>query len=126
MATKERGEQLGAGERVVSATAMPQIPEGTTGKVTFVAGFSWIRYWVRFDNGVTRGSLHRTKLARPAEWDALLARRARGETEPTAAAPAAAAAEAAPTNGSGPDTGGVPAHLLERTNRRREVLGKPR
>lgn len=126
MAKKSRGEELRQGERVVVTTAMPQIPEGTTGKVTFVAGFTWIRYWVRFDNGVTRGSLNRNKLARPAEYRALLERRARGEEEPAATGPAAAVVEAATTNGSTPDTGGVPAHLLERTQKRRELLGKPR
>lgn len=126
MATKQRGEELRQGERVVVITAMPQIPEGTSGKVTFVAGFTWIRYWVRFDNGVTRGSLNRNKLARPAEYQALLDRRARGEEEPAAAGPVAAVVTAATTNGSAPDTGGVPAHLLERAQKRRELLGKPR
>ncbi len=125
MAKQKVREELGRGERVVVTTAMPQIPEGTVGKVTFVAGFTWIRYWVRFDNGVTRGSLNRNKLARPAEYRALLDRRARGEEEP-AVGPRAAVVEAATSNGSTPGTGGIPAHLLERTKKRRELLGKPR
>ena len=33
-----------------------------------VNGLSWIRYWVRFDNGVTMGSINRTNLATPDEW----------------------------------------------------------
>ena len=47
---------------------MPGIPEGTPGKVIIVAGFDWIRYWVRFENGQTTGSINRKKLARPGEW----------------------------------------------------------
>ncbi|CAN5235118.1 hypothetical protein BH18ACT4_BH18ACT4_00240 [soil metagenome] len=83
MATKDPpGEELRRRERVVTAVPMPKLPEGTPGTVTFVEGLTWVRYWVRFDNGVTRGSLPRRKLARPAEWAETLARRERGEEEP--------------------------------------------
>ena len=48
---KPKGEQFDSKERVVAIRDLPGIPEGTGGKVVFVEGFTWIRYWVRFDNG---------------------------------------------------------------------------
>lgn len=39
-------------ERVVAAQDRPGVPEGTPGRVVSVNGLSWIRYRVRFDNGV--------------------------------------------------------------------------
>ena len=49
-------------ERVIATEDMPGIPMSTAGKVIFPEGLTWIRYWVRFDNGVVRGSLDRRKL----------------------------------------------------------------
>ena len=123
---------LRKGEKVVAATAMPGIPEGTKGKVVMVSGFSWIRYWVRFENGEVRGSISRNKLARLDDWDAILERRARGEDEPGATGPEAAAdgdgdaPAAASDSGEGIMHNGVlvPAHLLERSKNRRAALGK--
>ena len=43
------------GARVIAAHGLAHVPEGTKGKVVLVNGLSWIRYWVRFDNGVTIG-----------------------------------------------------------------------
>lgn len=39
-------------ERVVAAQNLAGVPEGTPGRVVSVNGLSWIRYRVRFDNGV--------------------------------------------------------------------------
>ena len=44
-------------QKVVAAVDLPGVPAGTRGTVMYVAGFSWKRYRVRFDNGVERGSL---------------------------------------------------------------------
>lgn len=126
MATATDDDLLRRKERVVAAVAMPGIPAGTTGKVVMVSGFEWIRYWVRFENGVVRGSISRSKLARPgepvgAEREALLT---------AAAVPAAANGDA---GGEAPAAAGdegvvhagvlIPAHLLERSKQRREALG---
>jgi hypothetical protein len=123
-------ELLRPKERVVATVDMPGIPEGTAGKVIFPVGLTWIRYWVRFDNGVVRGSLDRKKLARPKEWAELVRRREAGEdigVDASAAAaagggdggaPAAAAGETVLVNGVA-----VPAHLIERSKARREFLG---
>ena len=53
---------------VIARTDLRDVPEGTKGKVVLVNGLSWIRYWVRFDNGVSMGSVNRANLATPAEW----------------------------------------------------------
>ncbi len=39
-------------DRVLAAEDLPGVPEGTPGRVVMVTGLSWIRYRVRFDNGV--------------------------------------------------------------------------
>jgi len=129
MARKEgKGQHLGMKERVVATTDMPGVPEGTTGNVIVVEGLTWIRYWVRFDNGVVRGSLNRKLLARPSEWTEIVRRREAGEdlvTEEEAetatvdgAAATAGAGDSVMVNGVS-----VPAHLLERSKNRRQVLG---
>jgi hypothetical protein len=120
-------ELLKPKERVVATSALPGIPEGTTGKVILPEGLTWIRYWVRFDNGVVRGTIDRSKLARPGEWAALVRRRELGEDDVPARAatnggdaPAAAAAEGESVMVNGVP---VPAHLIERSKNRREYLG---
>ena len=128
MAKKEStAEVLKPKERVVATGDMPGIPEGTTGKVILPEGLTWIRYWVRFDNGVVRGTIDRRKLARPGEWAELVRRREAGEdtTAPTTAAsgdgaPAAAAAEGESVLINGVP---VPGFLIERSKARREFLG---
>jgi hypothetical protein len=123
----DRTTPLKRKERVVAAVDLPGIPAGTTGKVFFVAGFDWIRYWVRWDNGVERGSINRKHLVRPGEpyGDEL------AELEAAAAEVAAAPASGgdgggdAAGGGGGVSVGGVliPQHLIDRSKARRELLG---
>lgn len=120
-------DRLRPKEKVVAAVDMPGIPEGTTGKVILPEGLTWIRYWVRFDNGVVRGTLDRRKLARPKEWTDILRRRELGDDDTATAAAAAdnGAPEAAAAAGESVMVNGVtvPAYLIERSKARREVLG---
>jgi hypothetical protein len=44
-------------EKVLSTAVLPGVPAGTRGVVVAVAGLTWVRYRVRFDNGVELGSL---------------------------------------------------------------------
>ena len=60
-------EVLRRGDKVIATAPLRDVPEGTEGKVSLVNGFEWIRYWVRFDNGVTLGSIDRKRLATPTE-----------------------------------------------------------
>lgn len=114
--------ELGKGDKVVAAMALRGVPEGTEGKVEVVIGLSWIRYWVRFANGVTMGSIHRRKLATPKEWRERFDTRdddteADDEIEPGDDGVAAASTEGKSVNGAL-----VPGHLLERSARARERL----
>ena len=54
---------LRKGDKVVTTADLRDVPEGTAGKVIVVNGLTWIRYWVRFENGEVLGSISRDKLA---------------------------------------------------------------
>ncbi|MDY7104822.1 MAG: hypothetical protein S0880_26855, partial [Actinomycetota bacterium] len=85
-------------EKVIATEDLPRVPEGTTGVVKLVNGFTWTRYWVFFDNGVQMGSIDGSKLVRAAHWEEYKVRRVeeaeRREREGEAAATAAAEAPA--------------------------------
>jgi len=113
-------------DRVVAASDLPGIPAGTNGRVTFVQGFTWIRYWVRWENGELRGSMNRKVLATPGEWRRLEERRAQGLDDED---------DASGAGGGDGDGGGealeagavingvsIPAMLLERSKTRRALL----
>jgi hypothetical protein len=65
--------QLRKRDKVVARNDLRDIPEGTPGKVILVNGFAWVRYWVKFDNGVYLGSIDRSELATADEWQRHLA-----------------------------------------------------
>lgn len=125
-------------DRVVLAEDLAGVAEGTSGEVILHTGMRWLRYWVRFDSGAERGSIHREKLVREAEWEDFLERREAARAAAEAAAesgelPAAAdgGSEELPAADSGGEVGGdvvvngaaVPAHLLSRSASARERLG---
>src|SRR3954471_16244221 len=66
-------DELRKGNKVVAAADLRDVPAGTAGRVILVNGMTWIRYWVRFDNGVYLGSIPRASLATPAIWNRHLA-----------------------------------------------------
>jgi hypothetical protein len=114
---------LRKGATVVARTDLRDVPEGTKGKVVLVNGLTWIRYWVRFENGVAMGSVNRANLATPAEWQ----RHLNGEDVEEAVT-----AGADGDGGGAEDDGGggvmvngvlVPAKLIERTKAARARLG---
>ena len=43
---------LSMGDRVGAIVDLPDVPAGTKGKVIVADGLAWLRYTVRFDNGV--------------------------------------------------------------------------
>lgn len=61
-------QPLSTRAKVVARTDLRDVPEGTPGRVELVDGLTWIRYWVRFDNGVWLGSIDRSALATADEW----------------------------------------------------------
>ncbi|MCB1039999.1 MAG: hypothetical protein KDA94_10810 [Acidimicrobiales bacterium] len=116
-------DQLRKGTKVVATADLRGVPEGTPGKVMMVAGLTWIRYWVRFDNGVSLGSISRDKLATKADL-------ARGPVDETA--DDADEATGAGADAGGDDAGGgkatpsgtlVPQKLLDRSAAARVRLG---
>lgn len=124
-ATDTASDQLRKGTKVVATTDLRGVPEGTEGKVIMVSGLSWIRYWVRFANGVALGSIARHKLATKDD----LARQAAG------GGPSEAAGDddvdGAAETGAEADAGGkatpsgtlVPQKLLDRSAAARVRLG---
>ena len=107
---------------VIARKDLRDVPEGTKGKVVLVNGLSWIRYWVRFENGISMGSVNRANLATPAEWQ----RHLDGEDVEVAAATGGADGDAAAADdGGGVAINGVlvPQKLIDRTKAARARLG---
>lgn len=126
-------------ERVILADDLAGVAEGTPGEVMLHTGLNWVRYWVRFDTGAERGSIHRDKLVREDEWEDFLAGRAAAEAAAEAGELAGSDAPELPAADAGGDAGSdeasdvasdvvvngatVPAHLLSRSASARERLG---
>ena len=72
MANKQRSETLSRKEKVKAAVDMRDVPEGTAGRVLVANGVTWVRYWVKFENGIEMGSIHRDKLVRADDWQQYL------------------------------------------------------
>jgi hypothetical protein len=51
-------------DKVVAAHDLPGVPEATPGVVLQVSGLDWIRYRVRFANGIERNLLDGRHLAK--------------------------------------------------------------
>ena len=122
-------------DRVVLAEDLAGVAEGTSGEVMLHTGITWLRYWVRFDSGAERGSIHRNKLVREAEWEDFLTSRAAAEAAAEVAAESGELPGGEPDELAADDSGGdgggdvvvngatVPAHLLSRSASARERLG---
>ncbi len=132
MTTAElQARTLVRGEKVKLVAGISGLPAGTGGKVAVANGFTWNRYWIRFDNGKVVGHIDHGHLVRARHYDSFLAARDREAEQ------AAAAVEAGATAGIGPvaevATGGgsgetvvngvaVPAYLLQRSAEARTRL----
>lgn len=55
-------------QKVVATVDLPDVPAGTAGRVLYVAGVTWIRYHVAFDNGQALSSLDATQLMSRDDW----------------------------------------------------------
>ena len=111
MARKNETPVFKQHQKVAAARDLPGVPAGTTGKVLLIGGYSWVRYRVRFDNGVERGMLHAEDLttaaaaAERARAEALEAQQAaraaeRAAQRQRALAAASASAAAGPEGGA--------------------------
>lgn len=137
--TPEMGAQFRRNETVAATEDLPGVPAGTEGKVKLINGFSWIRYWVFFDNGVELGSLDNEQLVRPRHWDDFIQQREARVQAEAEAAERAASGESAAAAGGGDDAAAidpndpmaallaqVPPHLIERSAAARVRLGTPK
>ncbi|HEY3144173.1 MAG TPA: hypothetical protein VGJ86_23790 [Acidimicrobiales bacterium] len=113
-------------ETVKTLDDLPGVPQGTSGQVLLVDGFTWTRYRVAFDNGYDLGSIDGQHLSRASQYDAALAHREELASSETAAADAVESGDGGEAGASVGDAvvNGVtiPAHLLERSKRARERL----
>jgi hypothetical protein len=111
MSTLLRPIDLDRHQKVRAWIDLPGVPVGTPGKVLQVAGLSWVRYRVLFDNGVDHGQLDgRHIVAR----DDFVPVDERVEIEEIAAVEGATEDAAAAGDAGADNEFGVPAHLLER------------
>ena len=99
---------------------MRDVPEGTAGRVLVANGVTWMRYWVKFENGIEMGSIHRDKLVRADEWQQHLVDREKAavavdESDGTDAALEAADDGAGAGGGASVNGVTVPQLLLDRT-----------
>lgn len=129
MATvKPESAALSTRTRVVAVKPLLGVAEGTGGRIETVSGLTWIRYWVRFDNGVWLGPVDTAAVVEEGDWPAYQDRR-RAQEAALAEAAARAAAEpdtsepepsdAPAESGSGAEADGaasrIPAALLARS-----------
>lgn len=114
MAASIRTKPLRAGDKVRATRDLKGVPKGTQGVIKVIDGLAFPRYWVKWDNAVWMGSLLDRDLVRASEWDEFEREQAKAASRPVAVA-ARAAPAAAVEDAPAPKTGGVPAHLLERS-----------
>ncbi|MCB0951607.1 MAG: hypothetical protein H6517_00700 [Microthrixaceae bacterium] len=69
MAAESDVKEFKAHQKVVASVDLDEVPAGTRGKVMLRTGFSWVRYRVRFDNGVEVPWLDDRHLVGAKEYD---------------------------------------------------------
>lgn len=69
MATVTKDQVFKRHQKVVAAVDLPHVPAGTPGRVLYVAGLTWIRYHVLFDNGQVVSSLDAKQLMSIEDWE---------------------------------------------------------
>ncbi len=116
-------DDLHKGDKIIASADLRGVPAGTKGKVVLVNGLSWVRYWVRFDNGVAIGSVNRSHLATPEQWERKLSGVEDESAQPAASADDGAAAESAAGGGVTTANGSVvPQKLIDRAKAARARL----
>jgi len=115
-------------QEVVAATNLKGVPEGTSGKVMLSNGLDWVRYWVKFENGVEMGSLHRNKLVSAEDWDLYLEEREDGDLPLEETTDSADEESSTTGSGGGVEVNGVlvPQLLLDRSQAALERFGVSR
>ena len=91
-------------------------------------GLDWVRYWVKFENGVEMGSLHRNKLVSAEDWDLFLEEREDGALPLEETTDSADEESSTTGSGGGVEVNGVlvPQLLLDRSQAALERFGVSR
>lgn len=122
------------GTKVRLVEDIPGYAAGSSGKIAVANGFTWTRYWVRFDDGKAVGHIDHHSLVKQRDYDSFLVARQREEVEAAKAAEeAAAAAVEAPDTADAPAVGAggqvqvngvtIPQRLLDMSAAARQRLG---
>ena len=124
-ATDPATAQLRKKAKVTAAVDLRGVPEGTPGRVMLVDGFSWVRYWVRFDNGVELGSVRRDQLVTKEQLEAVSGADDEAVEEAGEGGAAAGGGDDAGAGGGVATPSGtlVPQKLLDRSKAARARLG---
>ena len=104
-------------QQIKAATDLKGVPEGTQGQVMLSNGLDWVRYWVKFENGIEMGSLHRNKLVLLENWEKFLEDREAGSLVVDGDTDSSSEEETESGSGSGVKVNGVliPQFLLDRS-----------
>ncbi len=119
--------RIRSGAKVRATVDLPGVPAGTQGKVAMSNGLTWLRYWVRFENGELVSHVNHDEIVISRAWDQFFL-----EKERAAEAAAAAAAGISSDDGGGGGSGGgdnafgVPQYLIDRTKAALEKAGVSR
>tara|TARA_B100000686_G_C16703313_1_gene924746 strand:+ start:144 stop:515 length:372 start_codon:yes stop_codon:yes gene_type:complete len=113
---------------IKAATDLVGVPEGTQGQIMLSNGLDWVRYWVKFENGVEMGSLHRDKLVLLEDWEKYLEDKEAGSLTIDEDNDLADEEETESGSGSGVEVNGVlvPQLLLDRSKAALERFGVTR
>ena len=115
-------------QKVKAATDLKGVPEGTQGQVMLSNGLDWVRYWVKFENGIEMGSLHRNKLVRAEDWEQFLEDREAGSLSIDEVMDSPDEESTEDGSGDGVEVNGVlvPQLLIDRTKAALERFGVTR
>ncbi len=125
--TVDLQNRIRSGAKVKATVDLPGVPMGTKGKVALSNGVTWLRYWVRFDNGELLSHVNHDDIVIARAWDQYFVEKQRAAE----AAEAAAAGVTTDSGGGGASAGadnafGVPQYLLDRTKAALEKAGVSR
>lgn len=125
--TVDLQSRIRSGAKVKATVDLPGVPKGTSGKVALSNGITWLRYWVRFDNGEVLSHIDHDDIVISRAWDQYFVAKER-EAEAAAAKAAGMTTDAGggASSGGADNAFGVPQYLLDRTKAALEKAGVSR
>lgn len=118
--------RIRSGAKVKATNDLPGVPKGTKGKVAMSNGVTWLRYWVRFENGELIGHVDHDDIVISRAWDQYFWQKERDAEAAEAAASGNSAAVGGGAAAQADNAFGVPQYLLDRTKAALEKAGVSR